>query len=331
MTTVDVVIPCYRYGKFLKQCVDSVTTQQDVQVRLLVIDDASPDDSAEIAEELARQDHRIEFVRHTNNKGHIATYNEGIEWINADLFLLLSADDYLQPGALSRASALYKANPDISFVFGDATLAYSDGTQVARKPFGNAFAGSTKVFSCEDFIKGMKGRNIVPTPTAIVRTEAQKMVGGYSHNLPHAGDMAMWLNLSAIGPVGFIGIPQAAYRIHSHNMSHSYSSSRLPDLQQRQEAIEYFLQRVSSMRPDVEQFRRILMRDLAMNASMQAANSLDEHKYDISRQLAKFALSLDPTIRFSLPWLRLHVRKAIGLRGWQILRSSLGISTRAPD
>lgn len=331
MTTVDVVIPCYRYGKFLKQCVESVTTQQDVEVRLLIIDDASPDDSPEIAEELARQDNRIEFVRHTRNKGHITTYNEGIEWAKADLFLLLSADDYLLAGALSRAAELHRAHPDMSFAFGDAILAYDDGTQVARKPFGTAFSDTTKVFACADFIKAMEGRNIVPTPTAVVKTAVQKKVGGYSHHLPHAGDMAMWLNLSAEGPVGFVGAPQAAYRMHSHNMSRSYSSARLPDLQQRQAAIEHFLERIGSTRSDVDQLRTILMRDLAVNASIQAAAALDERESDISRELAEFALALDPTIRFSLPWLRLHLHKAIGPRGWQILRSSLGVSARVPD
>lgn len=73
------------------------------------------------------------------------------------------------------------------------------------------------------------------------------------------------------------------------------------------------------------------MRDLAVSASKQAAAAFDERESDISRQLAKFALTLDPTIRFSLPWLRLHLHKAIGPRGWQILRSSLGVSARVPD
>ena len=103
LARIDVVIPCYNYGRFLYQCVNSVLGQAGVDVRVLVIDDASPDNTAEVAAALARADSRVTVIRHSTNKGHINTYNEGIEWASADYMLLLSADDYLLPGALCRA------------------------------------------------------------------------------------------------------------------------------------------------------------------------------------------------------------------------------------
>ncbi len=48
MSFVDVIVPCYRYGHFLRECVESVL-EQEVNVRVLIIDDASPDDTAEVA------------------------------------------------------------------------------------------------------------------------------------------------------------------------------------------------------------------------------------------------------------------------------------------
>jgi glycosyltransferase involved in cell wall biosynthesis len=68
------------------------------------LDDASPDNASEVGAEVAREDSRVTLVRHHVNKGHIATYNEGIDWVSADYMLLLSADDYLLPGALDRAA-----------------------------------------------------------------------------------------------------------------------------------------------------------------------------------------------------------------------------------
>jgi glycosyltransferase involved in cell wall biosynthesis len=52
---VDVIIPCYNYSCFLYHCVNSVLNQAGVDVRVLVIDDASPDNTAEIAAALARE------------------------------------------------------------------------------------------------------------------------------------------------------------------------------------------------------------------------------------------------------------------------------------
>src|SRR4051794_40019596 len=100
MSQVDVVIPCYKYAHFLPGCVGSVLAQDGVDVRVLVIDDCSPDDTAEVAAGLRAADPRVEFRRHAVNRGHIATYNEGLlEWAAGDYVLLLSADDMLTPGA----------------------------------------------------------------------------------------------------------------------------------------------------------------------------------------------------------------------------------------
>ena len=56
LARIDVFIPCYKYGCFLYQCVNSVLDQAGVDVRVLVIDDASPDNTAEVAAALARED-----------------------------------------------------------------------------------------------------------------------------------------------------------------------------------------------------------------------------------------------------------------------------------
>ena len=113
MANVDVVVPCYNYGRFLESCVRSVLEQSLTNVRVLIIDDASSDDSLAIATKLAEEDRRVSVISHAENWGHILTYNQGIEWACADYFLLLSADDFLLPGALARAATILDGNPDV--------------------------------------------------------------------------------------------------------------------------------------------------------------------------------------------------------------------------
>src|SRR4051812_11018034 len=133
MARVDVVVPCYNYGQFLPACVESVLAQEGVDVRILIIDDCSPDDSADVGARLAAADPRIEFRRHTVNRGHIATYNEGLmEWAESDYCVLLSADDLLTPGSLARAVAVMEAHPQIGFVHG-RFIPLEDGN-AARQP-----------------------------------------------------------------------------------------------------------------------------------------------------------------------------------------------------
>src|SRR3954464_13492345 len=104
MAKIDIVVPCYNYGRFLQTCVASIVTQSMADLRVLIIDDASSDDSLRAARILAQGDRRVAVVTHERNHGHIETYNEGIAWATGDYFLLLSADDVLVPGALQRAT-----------------------------------------------------------------------------------------------------------------------------------------------------------------------------------------------------------------------------------
>src|ERR1700754_1240130 len=117
MAKVDILVPCYNYGRFLDGCVRSVLDQSVRDVRVLIIDDASSDDSLAAAEKLDDADHRVSVVAHAQNKGHIQTYNEGIDWADSDYFLLLSADDLLVQGALARATAIMDENQDIGLTY----------------------------------------------------------------------------------------------------------------------------------------------------------------------------------------------------------------------
>ena len=117
MSSVSVVIPCYRYGHFLEQAVSSVLDDQPgVDVRVLIIDDASPDDSGELAEKIAAGDPRIDVVVHATNKGNIATFNEGLlEWADGD-YTLLAWHEKLGTQE-QKVTIAEKESKDITFTF----------------------------------------------------------------------------------------------------------------------------------------------------------------------------------------------------------------------
>lgn len=320
MSSVDVVVPCYKYGCYLRQCVESILSQTGVEVRVFIIDDASPDDSAVVGAELARMDPRIRFVRHEINRGHIATYNEGIEWVSAEYMLLLSADDYLLPGALGRATSLMHEYPEVSFTFGRALELYPDGT-TKRIFTGIASYDEAKlcVVPSLEFIEVSACRNRVATPTAVVRTSILKQVGGYRAELPHAGDMEMWLRLAAHGPVAIVGNCQAVYRRHDANMSLAYL--KLPDIQQRKAALDWFLRSAGDKLPDVERFRSRAYRQLCLDAIGCASGAFNLGEMDLCAQSSGFALALSPTIKGSLPWRKLALKRFIGRKHWQTLQT----------
>src|SRR3974390_1201236 len=117
MNSFSIIIPSYNYARFLQGCVQSVLMQEGVDVEVLIIDDCSSDDTAVICQEVA-VDPRVTFRRHEVNKGHIATYNEGLEWASADYLALVSADDLLTSGALRRAAEALESQPSAGFLYG---------------------------------------------------------------------------------------------------------------------------------------------------------------------------------------------------------------------
>jgi glycosyltransferase involved in cell wall biosynthesis len=319
MSSVDVIVPCYRYGHFLQECVESVLAESTIKVRVLIIDDASPDNTAEVAAGLARKDPRVAFLRHTTNKGHIATYNEGIEWVSADYMLLLSADDYLLPGALSRSVNLMDSHPEVGFTFGNAIEISDNGTTSQIKSVHIADKAGWHIMGGLEFIELSKSKNIVPTPTAVVRTELQKRVGGYRPELPHSGDMEMWLRLAAHASVGILEANQAIYRRHGSNMDLIYYKEHcLPDLKQRKAALDCFFQTCSYTLPFAQKLRRTLYWHLSREAFRHASAAFNEGEMELSERLSDFALNVYPEAKISLRWMLLVGKRYLGFRAWRV-------------
>jgi glycosyltransferase involved in cell wall biosynthesis len=327
LSRIDVIIPSYNYGSFLDQCVDSVLSQVGVDVRVLIIDDASPDDTAAVAAALARSDPRVTFVRHSDNKGHIATYNEGIEWASADYMLILSADDYLLPGALERATNLMNARPEVGFAFGNYIELGVDGVErLVKRLEDSPNTLPERVIGGIEFIEMSGAHNLVgATCTAVVRTTLQQHLGGYPAELPHTGDMMMWLRFAAYASVGFVAAAQGVYRRHRANMSSPYytMTGRLSELYQRKAALDYFYQTSSDTLPDVRRLRRKSFRSLGGMAVRFASIAFNENELDASRQLAEFALDVCPQIKRSSAWMQLSLKQRMGSGAWRALQPAV--------
>jgi glycosyltransferase involved in cell wall biosynthesis len=302
--------------------------QSTVDVRVLIIDDASPDNTAEVAGELVREDRRIHFIRHESNRGHIDTYNEGIECVSADYMLLLSADDYLLPGALDRAAELMDQHPEVGFTFGKAIELHEDETLDPALADGPGW----RIVGGLEFIELCESNNIVSTATAVVRTELQKRLGGYRRDLPHSGDLEMWFRFGAHASVGILDSYQAIYRRHQANMSLDYMAQGwLPDLQQRKSALDWFFQTCSSVLPNSEQLRRRLFWSLGCTAVEFAGAAFDAGDVQLSGQLSDFAGGVCPQVKRSTRWAKLVMKRQLGVTAWRALRPTLAKIRRAPS
>lgn len=329
MALVDVVVPCHNYANYLRQCVESILIQSEVDVRILIIDDASSDETPDTAARLAAADHRVSVRTHAINRGHIETYNEGLlEWASSAYSLLISADDVLAPGALSRAVAIMERHPEVGMTYGMART-FTDDQATAELPMERS--ADYQIISGEAFLRlCFAPMNPVPTPAAVVRTSVQKQIGGYSRDLPHTSDMEMWMRFATCGPIAVTRATQAFYRIHGVNMSTHYNSRSLGDLQGRLDACSAIYERCRSTLPDARSWLSTARRGASAEALDAATASFDRGDLRDARRCAEFAAAMDPSIRNTGAWRKHRLKSVLGYRTWKRIQPTLDRRRGAP-
>lgn len=323
MSSIDVVIPCYNYARYLPQCVASVLGQEGVEVRALIIDDCSQDESEIVGRRLAEQDSRVEYRRHSINQGHIATYNEGLlEWANSDYVLLLSADDALSQGALSRAAYVLDQYPDVGLCYGQQIVFENEIPLTSEK---NQDSSSFEIISNQEFLAAVyqSGSNPVPTPTAVVRTTLQKKIGGYKSELPHAGDLEMWLRCGANAAVTRLDRIQAFKREHQDNMAKDFTLTILPDLQQRRLAFESVIDQYAENIENPDDLLKKSNKSLAYQAFWGAHTLFEKGNIKLCNELLDFTLSLDPSFSSKMEWRKFKIKRKMGSQLWNLLDSMI--------
>jgi glycosyltransferase involved in cell wall biosynthesis len=318
MSRVDVIIPCYKYAHYLRGCVESVLTQSGVDVRVLIIDDCSPDDTEAVGTELARLDRRVEFRRHAVNQKHIATYNEGLAWAAGDYLLLLSADDLLTPGALGRAARVLDAHPEVGLVYGRQVDLFGDQSLPPVPPVVDS--ERTHLMTGLEFIEACcaLGGNRVSTPTAVVRTALQQQLGGYLPALPHSGDMEMWLRFAAHASVCELNACQAYYRWHEQNMQWQYAGLR--DFHQRKAAFDTLFREYGARLPECARLQALAERALAQAAFWDASKAFDTGAVAVCKDLLEFAAAVYPPFRSERCWSHLRWKQRLGPQLWRTVR-----------
>jgi glycosyltransferase involved in cell wall biosynthesis len=313
---VSVVIPCYNYGRYLPSCVASVLDQPGVDVDVTIVDDLSTDGSQDAVRQLVAADGRVRAIFHEVNRGHIATYNDGLAQVDGDYVVLLSADDLLVPGSLSRAGALLEAHPSIGLAYGGAVDFSGETPPDARQD-----SKTWTVWPGMDWVadRCKTGRNALRSPEAIMRTSVLHSIGLYRADLPHGADLEMWMRAATVSDVGYIGgADQAYYRVHASNMhdevfGQAEAGYVVGDLKERLACFESVLDGSRSV-PNADALLANARRSLARQALAQAirwywCGVADDWS---TKDLLAFAQETGPPGELASQWRALRRRERIG-------------------
>lgn len=191
---VSVVIPCYNHAKYLHRAVDSVVAQTYGDIEIIIVNDGSTDNSADVARQLIEQypDSRIELVEQ-ERQGAPRARNAGIAASHGEYLLLLDVDDTIEPQMLAETVAEMSTDPECGIVY-TYTRHRVDPDDPPREEMED---GEVQEYGDYDFADWVR-RNPQLDACSLVRREAFEATGGFDPD-QFAEDLDLWLGITKRG------------------------------------------------------------------------------------------------------------------------------------
>ena len=195
-TTVSIIIPCYKMGKFLPEALASVESQTFPSWELIMVDDAGPDDGTKgIFEDFARRNpgRRAVFLRHEHNMGVSAARNSAIAVAQGECLAFLDPDDIWMAGYLARMVGVLREDPGASVV--NARLALFGEFQGEK--LSDDRAVQLWPWEIANFPSSLAVTNFIAPSATVLRREAMDKVGQFdtAREIQHAEDYDLWIRL----------------------------------------------------------------------------------------------------------------------------------------
>lgn len=206
---VSVVIPSFKYGHFIDECLASIYAQRGVRYEIILIDDGSTDDTAV---RVAPHASRISYVRQ-DNRGQSAARNAGLAVCRGRYIQLLDADDLLGPGSLAARVAALQARDERAMVVCRNRFFAQRGSGPTPPTHG-----SWGLFE-HDLLTHLLRLNIAPPHAFLMPRTLVDDIGGFDANYRGAEDYDFFLRACGAGYVpSYCAAGLVYYRKHNGSM-----------------------------------------------------------------------------------------------------------------
>jgi glycosyltransferase involved in cell wall biosynthesis len=201
---VSVIIPAFNRSELLPRALASVEAQLPWRpAEVIVVDDHSSDNSAEVAERLGAT-----VIRHPENRGEAAARNTAVSHASGEWLALLDSDDEWLPGHLERLWLARAAHVLVA----DSALTQGGGPP---RLFGHPSREPVRLASPRPL---MFPENFIPACASMVRRDALLEAGGF-RALPFGADLDVWIRVLEQGSGVMLPEPGAWYHIHTQQVT----------------------------------------------------------------------------------------------------------------
>lgn len=215
---VSIFVPYYNDRSFLRDCIDSILNQSYEKFELILLDHASTDDSAQVAQ--SYDDRRIKHVSLLKNlgAGGGVLLNKFLDVAKGNFVKLFCADDVMHVDCIATFVNYMKANPQVDVVFGN--IQYVDE---CLKPLKDDWFNNRQYFNVNDrnsdLLDKLKFCSVLPYIGNFVRRDAFAGVE-INQTFILMFDMSLWVEMLLIGrEFAFLDKIVANYRLHKNQIS----------------------------------------------------------------------------------------------------------------
>jgi glycosyltransferase involved in cell wall biosynthesis len=225
--SIAVVVPCYGHAAYLPLMFESVTSQTRPPDEVILVDDASPDDTARVLRRLmaeaAPQDGSYRILTNERNLGQAASLNRAIAAASTDLIMVLNDDDYLMHDAVESMLDLFAGHRELALI-GAIAIHFAGDDELAAAPkmsVDHGVPGSPLRIHRPEDVGGYRrytDLNMTHSGSCFLKV-AWAAVGGYRRKaercVPHS-DRDFQLLINCLWPVGVAGeTPYSFWRSNS--------------------------------------------------------------------------------------------------------------------
>ena len=210
MAKVSIIIITHNRATFLLQAVGSVLRQTFTDFEVIIVDDASEDNTAQVVDGL--RDKRIRYIQHEVNKGEAGARNTGVLNSTGEYVAFLDDDDEWFPGKLRmQVDMLENCPPETGGVY--------TGIQFTEKTSGKALKSKVRDERGNIYL-ALSAGNVIGTPSSILlRKACFDRVGLFDEGVGYPVDYDMWIRIAKEFHFEVIAKPMVKYGIHDKNLS----------------------------------------------------------------------------------------------------------------
>jgi glycosyltransferase involved in cell wall biosynthesis len=222
MAEISIIMPVYNAEKYIEEAIKSVLSQTFRDFELIIVNDASPDNSERIIKGF--KDKRIRYFKHKTNKGKCRANNFGMKKAKGKYWQIFDADDLMANYKLAVQKQILDANPKAGLVYGHVLKIDEKGRLIGPWNIPFKRKGTPKHTIMQGFIekkfdiRKMRMRCCINTSNTLFRKEVIKKVGFFDENLKVAEDWDYFLRTAEKFRIVFYPAVFSLYRIHKKGL-----------------------------------------------------------------------------------------------------------------